>query len=54
MIESVAIMVDETAAATGEVVLFEDGDVEAGASEAGCGADAANAGADYYRGRLLR
>jgi hypothetical protein len=43
LIEAVAFRrVNETAAAAGEVVLFEDGDVEAGMGEAGGGACTAN------------
>ena len=45
MVEAVAAVMDQTAAAAGEVVLFQDGDFEAGVGEAGGGGDAAYAGA---------
>jgi len=37
LVEAVATVVDETAAAAGEVVLFQDGDFEAGVGKAGGG-----------------
>lgn len=45
MVEAVAFVVDEAAAAAGESVLFENGYVEASFGETGGGADAADAGA---------
>lgn len=45
LIEAVALVVDQAAAAAGEGVLLEDGDFEAGFGEAGGGADAAYSGA---------
>lgn len=45
LVEAVAVLVDEGAAAAGEGVLFEDGDVEAGFGEVRCRRDAADAGA---------
>lgn len=45
MVEAVAFVVDEAAAASREGVFLDDGYVEAGFGETGGGADAADAGA---------
>jgi hypothetical protein len=45
LVEAMAFVVDQAAAAAGEGVLLEDGDFEAGFGEAGGGADAAYSGA---------
>jgi hypothetical protein len=52
LVEAVAFVVDQAAAAAGEGVLFEDGDFEAGFGEAGGGADAAYSGAYNVDGEV--